>query len=174
MIIPAVEAAVALTKNNRIGVMATEGTVASGAFEREIRKLNPSIEIFGSACPLLVSIVEAGEEGSEISKLAIKNYIQPLVEKDIDTLILGCTHYGLLEEEIKNEVGKEVNVISEGKIVAKKLEDYLKRHPEVDNILAKNHGVEFFTTDLTDKFKTLGSKFFGKTITPQKVEGNFT
>lgn len=170
VIIPAVEEAVEFTKNNRIGIMATEGTVASGSFGREIKKLKPSIGVFQNACHLLVPIIEAGEEDSIIAKLAIKHCIQPLLKKGIDTLILGCTHYGLLEKGIKNEIGEGINIISEGRVVAKKLKNYLERHSEINDLLAKNHEIKFFTTDLTDKFEILGSKFFGKKITCQKVE----
>lgn len=173
VIIPAVETAKEMTKNNRVGVMATEGTVASGAFERELKKLNPTIEVFQNACPLLVPIVEVGEQDSEIAERAIKNYIQPLLKKDIDTLILGCTHYGLLEDKIKREAGQGIGVVSEGRVVAEKLKDYLKRHPEIENRFDRKQEIRFLTTDLTDKFKVLGSKFFGRAIIPQKPKKLF-
>jgi len=168
VVIPAVETAEA-TKNKRIGVMATEGTVSSGAFKRELKKLSPEIQVFQQSCPLLVPIVEAGEQDSENAKIVFENYLEPLIKEDIDTLILGCTHYGLLEKQIREIVGHKIKIILEGKIVAEKLKDYLKRHPEIENILAKSSEIEFLTTDLSDKFKTLGTKFFGKPINPRKV-----
>jgi len=169
VIIPAVEEAVFLTKSNRVGVIATEGTIKSGAFTREIKKRNPSIKVFSNSASLLAPIVEAGEHNSEIAKIALQRYLNPLLVKKIDTLILGCTHYGILEEQIKPIVGKDVQVISEGKVVAEKLVDYLSRHPEIENRLTKNIQRVFLTTDLTDKFQTLGTQFFGQKIKPEKI-----
>lgn len=168
VVIPTAEAAAEATKNNRVGVIATEGTVNSSSFEREIKKLNPKIKVFQQGCPLLVPITEAGEQNSEIADLALRKYLKPLINQDVDTLILGCTHYGFLEKQIKKIVGQKIKVISEGKIVARKLADYLKRHPEIGKKLSKNASCRFLTTDLTKKFKTLGSKFFGQTINPEK------
>lgn len=170
VLVPATELAVEETGNNRIGVIATEGSVASGAFERELKKLNPKIKVFQKSCPLLVPIIEAGEQNSEIAEIVLKKYLVPLVKKDIDTLILGCTHYGLLEDKIKNILGSNIKIIAEGKIVAEKLKDYLLRHPEIEGNLNKNSRIRFLTTDLTDKFRLLGSKFFGRTISPEKIK----
>jgi glutamate racemase len=170
VIIPAVEAAVQLTKNNRIGLIGTEGTVNSGAFEREIKKLNPKIKIFQKACPLLVPIVEADEEKSLAADLILRKYLKPLINKKIDTLILGCTHYGVLENKIRKITGSKINLVTEGEVVAEKLDYYLERHPEVKGNIAKGSNPVFFTTDLTDKFKVLGSKFFSKNFSPQKIE----
>ncbi len=169
VIIPAAEEAVEKTKNNRVGVIGTESTVNSRAFERELKKLNFRVKVFQKACPLLVPIVEAGEENSQITEPVLKNYLNPLIKKDIDTLILGCTHYGLLKKKIKKIVGEKINVITEGEIVAEKLNDYLKRHQEIEKNLSRNSTIRFLTTDLTDRFKILGSQFFGKEISPEKV-----
>lgn len=169
VIIPAAEQAVEVSESGRVGVLATDSTVASGAFERELKKLKAGVEVFQVACSLFVPIVEAGEHKSEIADIAIKNYVGPLLEKDIDTLILGCTHYSLLKDKIKETIGYNVRIISEGEIVAQKLEEYLKRHPEIESTLAKEQKIKFLTTDLTDRFRLLGSKFFGKEITPEKV-----
>lgn len=169
VLIPAVEEAVKNTKNKKIGVIATEGTVKSCSFIEEIKKLDSSIKVFQKACPLLVPIVEAGEQNSKAVNLILKDYIKNLTKNNIDTLILGCTHYGILENKIKNITGKNIKIISEAKIVPKKLKDYLKRHSEIENKLKKNMSVDFYSTDLTDKFITLGSKFFGKKIKVKKV-----
>lgn len=169
VIIPTAEMATEITKNNKIGVMATESTVASAAFEREIKKLNPFAQVFGQACPLLVPIVESGEQNSEIADIALRKYLNPLSKKKIDTLILGCTHYGILESKIKKIVGRNIKVISEGKIVAQKLKQYLQRHSEIERKLTKNHKIVFYTTDTTSRFEKLGSKFFGRKIDPIKA-----
>ncbi|MFH0739509.1 MAG: glutamate racemase [bacterium] len=169
VIIPAIERAIELTKNNRVGVMATEGTVNSMAFVKELKKRNAKIKVFQNPAPLLVPIVEAGEHKSEIAKIALQKYLKPLMAKKIDTLILGCTHYGILEQQIKVIASKDIQVISEGRIVAEKLADYLQRHPEIEKQLSKNSQVKFLTTDLTAKFQALGSQFFGKLIKPEKI-----
>ncbi len=101
VIVPASEAAVLKTKNKRIGVIGTQATVNSKAFKRELNKLDPKIKVFQKACPLLVSMVEAGEHSSKKTKVILGKYLKPLIDKKIDTLILGCTHYGIMEREIK-------------------------------------------------------------------------
>ncbi len=169
VLIPAVEEAVGKTKNKKVGVIATEGTVNSKAFIREINKIDPKIKVFQKACPLLVPLVEVGEQDSKIADSALENYLKPLIKNKIDILILGCTHYGILEKKIRKIVGPKINIISEAKIVAEKLKDYLERHEEIENKIGKNKKIIFYTTDLTDKFKKLGSKFFGKSIKAEKI-----
>jgi len=169
VIIPAVEKAIATTKNNRVGVMATEGTVKSMAFEKELKKRNFKIKVFQNSAPLLAPIVEAGERNLEIAKIALQKYLKPLLAKEIDTLILGCTHYGILEKQIKFIVGENAQVISEGKVIAEKLANYLQKHLEIESRLTKNSQQIFLTTDLTNKFQKLGGVFFGKPINPEKI-----
>jgi glutamate racemase len=169
VLIPAAEVAVIKTRNKKIGVIATPGTVNSKAFVREISKLDKKIKIYQQACPLLVPIVEAGEQNSKAAHLILKKYLKPLVGKQIDTLILGCTHYGILEKKIKKIVGKDVEIINESKIVGKKLEEYLGRHPEIEKKLSRKRKRTFYSTDLTDNFQILGSKFFSRKIKAQKV-----
>ena len=169
VIIPACQTAEVLTKTKRIGVIATESAVVSGAFERELKKINSKIKVFQKACPLLVPLIEVGKQNTLLTKIYLKECLGPLLGKSIDTLILGCTHYGLVEKEIKKIIPKKIKIVSEGKIVAEKLTIYLKNHPEIEKRLKKENSVEFLTTDLTEKFATLGSKFFGKPIHPQKI-----
>jgi len=169
VIIPVSEATILKTRNKRVGVIATIGTVSSGAFNREIIKLDPKIKLFQQACPLLVPIVEAGEEKSQITDLMLEKYLKPLLKNNIDTLILGCTHYRFLENKIKKIIGKKTQLINEGKIVAKKLREYLSKHQDIEKLLGKNSKSIFFTTDLTEGFEVMGSKFFGKKIKPEKI-----
>lgn len=169
IIIPTVEYAALKTKNKRIGVMATKGTVKSGAFVKEFLKIDNKVKVFQNACPLLVPIVEAGEQDSKIVDSVLQKYLQPLLAKKIDTLILGCTHYGILENKIKKIVGKKVRVIFEPKTIAEKLKKYLRKHPEIDKKLAKNKKYVFCSTDITGRFERLGSKFFGKKIKVKRV-----
>lgn len=169
VLIPAIEEALMKTTSGKIGVIATTATVRSEKFIREIKKRNKNIYVFQQACPLLVPIVEAGIIQHDATNLILKTYLKPLQQKKIDTLILGCTHYGLLENKIKKIVGKKVDLISEARIVPKKLKKYLQNHPEVEITLKKNSRVMFYTTDLTETFQALGSIFFGKKITVKKV-----
>jgi len=169
VLIPAAEEAVKMTKNKKIGVMATEGTVRSGAFERELKKVDPQIEVFQQACPLLVPIVESGEQDSEKTEEILKEYLQPLLEESIDTLILGCTHFGILKNKIKRIVGEGVRVVGEGEVVPKKLADYLQRHQEIEKGLAKEGARKFYTTGDVEQFNELGSRFFGQEIKAEKV-----
>ena len=169
VLIPGAEEAVCKTNNKKIGVIATEGTVKSGAFIREITKIDSEVEIFQNACPLLVPLIEEGEHDSEVIDIILKKYLKPLKDNDIDTLILGCTHYGILEDKISSIMGDNINIISGERVVSVKLEDYLIRHSEIMDKLSKQGSVEFYTTDLTEKFERLGSEFFGKEICPKKI-----
>lgn len=169
VVVPAAEEAAKKSKNN-IGVIATSGSVALGVFVRELRKINKNLKICQQACPLLVPIVESGEEKSEITGIMLRKYLKSLIKNKIDTLILGCTHYGFLGNKIRKIVGKKVNIIAEEKIIGKKLKNYFERHPEIENKLNKNGKRSFYSTDITENFKILGSKFFGKQINVQKAK----
>lgn len=169
VLIPAAEEAVGRTKNGKVGVIATEGTVRSEAFVRELTKINPRVKVIQQACPLLVPIVEAGEHHSKVARLMLETYLKPIRRSGVDTLILGCTHYGILEHQIKRIVGPCVRVVSESVIVPDKLKDYLGRHSEIERTLSKRGARVFYSTDLTDAFSKLGSKFFGKPIKAEKI-----
>ncbi len=171
VIIPGAEEAVTQTKNRKIGVLATEATVSSGAFKREIQKLDSKIKVYEVPAPMLVPLIEAGEDKSESAKLMIKKYVDEVCAHSIDTLILGCTHYGILEKEIKRCAGDTV-VLSEGKIVARKLVQYLERHNEINKKLSKKKHIKFYTTDSKEKFDRLGSRFFGEKINSKRVNVN--
>ena len=169
VLVPAAEEAAVKTKNGQVGIMATEGVVKSGAFQRELIKLNSKIKIFQNPCPLLVPIIEAGGQNSKATNIILEDYLKPLKQKGIDTLILGCTHYGILENRIRKIAGARITIISGAKVVPKKLKDYLERHPEIERKVGKNKIVRFYSTDLTDTFTRLGSKFFGKKIKALKA-----
>lgn len=169
VLIPGAEHAIAKTKNGRVGVIATEATIKSKAFERELKKMGSKIKIFSKACPLLVPIVEAGERNSKATEIILNQYLRPLLTKDVDTLILGCTHYGIIENKIRKVVGKYVAIVNESKIVPKKLKAYLRRHPEIEKELSKDGKQIFYSTDVTDKFIKLGSEFIGREIEVEKV-----
>lgn len=132
----------------RVGILATRATVTSKGFVKEIYKLNPKIKVFQNAGPLLVPFIEERETDTEGFNMILKKYLQPLLNNFIDTLILGCTHYGLVEKQIKKIVGKAIRVINEGEIVAYKLDVYLKNHPEICNRLSKLSERNLLVTDI--------------------------
>ncbi len=170
VIVPALEEATEVTKNKRVGVIGTEGAVKSGTFVREMRSRDASIKVFQQAAPLLVPLVEAGEHQSEAARLLLAQYLRAFRGKNIDTLILGCTHYGFFKTEIEKILGKKVAILSEGPIVARKLKEYLARHPDIEQTVSTKKGTTFFTTDLSDQFQKLGSLFFGERIVPKRAE----
>ena len=167
---PAVEGVTEKTFNNRIGIIGTEATINSGAFEREIKKLKPEAKVFTSSCPLLVPIIEAGELNWQGLDLILDKYLSPLRKKDIDALILGCTHYSLIKEKIQKHIGKGVRLISEEEIVPIKLKDYLWRHPEMEKRLKREGKVKFLVTAYSQRFQDLAKMFLGKEVNFEKVE----
>ncbi len=169
VIIPAAEEAVRKTKSRRIGIIATASTVASNKFIRELAKLDPDIRVFQQECPLLVPLIEAGEHNSRETETILKKYLTPLLHRKIDTLILGCTHYGILERRIRKIIGPDIALVSEARVVPKKLEIYLEKHSELEKTLSKKSVIHFYSTDGTDSFKILGSKLFGRPIRVKKA-----
>ena len=174
------EEAAKLSRFGRIGVVGTKATVESGAYERELKLQNPDLNIFQQACPLLVPLVEEGWLKKPETRMIVKKYLAPLKQRQVDTLILGCTHYPMLMKEFVRLAGKRIKVLDAPKIVAEKLVDYLKRHPEVevklppkaDQPLAekKDRQVRYLTTDSPDKFAELGGRFLGQKIKAEKID----
>lgn len=162
VIVPAAEEAAKIRNIKNLGLIGTRATVESGTYEKELRKINPELAIFRQSCPLLAPLVEEGWAGRPETKKILKRYLRPLKDKKVDCLILGCTHYHFLEKEIKGIMGKRVWVLDSPKIVAKKLKDYLKRHPEIDKKLEKNKKRIFYTTGDKNRFKEIGKKFLGR------------
>jgi glutamate racemase len=148
----------------RVGLLATEGVVASEAYLREIEKLDPAIRVFQKACPLLVPIIEAGEQDWEGAELILRRYLKELMDGagSIDALLLACTHYPILYDTIRRNVEARVEVLEQGPVVAEKLKDYLRRHPEIESRLSRGGTRTFLTTDLTERFDRLARIFFGK------------
>ncbi len=150
----------------RVGVLATSATVRSNAFPREIRKVNRKIQIYQNAASLLVPIIE--QNALKHAKPFLAEYLKPLLQKKIEVLILGCTHYPVLKGQIEKMVG-EVKVISQADIVPKKLKEYLKNHPEMEKKLSHNSKVELLVTDKTEHYEKLAKDWFGKTAILRKV-----
>ena len=158
---PTAETIGTLTKSQHIGILATSGTIKSHSYLMEIQKLFPEITVTGEACPMWVPIVENDEYHSEGADYFVKKHINNLLEKDpqIDTLILGCTHYPLLMEKIKQFTPSHIQIIAQGEYVAHSLRNYLDRHPEMDERCSKNGISRFLTTESKRKFEESASIF---------------
>ena len=170
VVIPTVEEALARSRGKRIGIIATEGTVTSMSFHIELKKLDPEVEVVQQACPLLVPLIESGEQDWEGTDLILKRYLTPLTTAEVDTLILGCTHYSILMEKVRALMGENLELICSGRVTAAKLVDYLKRHPEMEARLSRGGSRRYLTTDLTPRFQQLASLFMGQALTPEVVE----
>lgn len=170
VLIPVAEEAVKITKNNRVGVVGTQATINSKTYEAEIHKLNPKIRIFSKKTPLLVPFIEENWHNKPEAITILKKYLKPLKHNNIDTLILGCTHYPLMLKHFKKIMGKKTQILHSGKITAQSLKDYLTRHPEIEKKLTKNKTRQFLTTDNPAKFKQFTEKHFGMRIKiPEKI-----
>ena len=165
VIIPAIEESL---DAKRVGVLGTMATVESKTYIKEFKKAAPKIRVFQQAAPLLVPFIENGEW--ELIKPVLKEYLEPLISKDIDTLVLGCTHYPLIKDEVKNIVGKNIRVVCQDEFIHRKLKEYLDRHPEIDSKLTKKGTREFLITEKTDHFEKLAKSWFSKKIELKVVE----
>ena len=154
------------SKSGHIGVMGTEGTIQSQSYQIEISKLHPHITVIGEACPMWVPLVENREYDKPGADYFIKQHVDNLLTRDpqIDTIILGCTHYPLLMEKIRRYLPENISIISQGEVVAYSLKDYLRRHPEIDEKCTKGGTTRYFTTDSPDKFTHQASIFLEEQI----------
>ena len=152
-------------------MLGTTGTIKSDSYKIEIHNFFPAVKVYQQACPMWVPIIENGEHNKDGADYYVKEYINNLLlqSNNIDTIVLGCTHYPLLSDKIKQFLPDKVSIIDQGKIVAKSLEDYLQRHPEMKNRCSKNGIHTFYTTDNTDTFNELGKLFYGDDIKSLKA-----
>ena len=159
------------SKTGHVGLMATSGTVQSNSYLIEIEKFFPGIKVSQEACPIWVPLVESNEYRSPGADYFIKKHIDHLLKNDeaIDTILLACTHYPLLMDKIMKFTPTGVSVIAQGQIVAAGLQDYLKRHPEMDIKCSKNAGRKFYTTGETADFDDHASLFFEEHISSEKL-----
>ena len=168
---PTVECVGEISKNQHIGVLATAGTIKSESYPLEIHKLFPEIQVSGTACPMRVSLVENNESQDEGADYFIRKYIDQLLSKDhqIDTVILGCTHFPILLPKIRQYIPDHISVIAQGEYVAESLKDYLKRHPEMDAKCTKNGNCQFYTTEAEEKFSESASTFLKQQISVKHI-----
>jgi len=168
---PTVECVGEISKNQHIGVLATAGTIKSESYPLEIHKLFPEIQVSGTACPMWVSLVENNESQDKGADYFIRKYIDQLLSKDpqIDTVILGCTHFPILLPKIRQYIPDHISVIAQGEYVAESLKDYLKRHPEMDAKCTKNGNCQFYTTEAEEKFSESASTFLKQQISVKHI-----
>ena len=154
------------TKTGHVGILATNGTVISNSYPIEIQKFYPAVKVFQEACPMWVPLVENNEYKSPGADYFIQKNINNLLQQSgsIDTILLGCTHYPLLMDKIKNAIPAGVTVLSQGEIVAKSLGEYLQKHPEIEEKCTKDRQIVFYTTDSTDDFDSHAAIFYGKEV----------
>ena len=158
---PTAEVIGKITRNNHVGIVATEGTIRSHSYDMEIAKLWPDIKVSGQACPFWVPLIEYNEADSPGADYFVKKRLDQLMHKDplIDTLILGCTHYPILLPKIVKYVSPDVRIVPQGEYVASSLKDYLHRHPDMDARCTKGGHVVYYTTENPDRFKE-GARIF--------------
>lgn len=161
---PGAEAAANVTSNRKVGIIGTSTTISSKVYERALNKFNGGVQIFSMACPLFVPLVEEGWCDNDITCRIAREYLLPLKEKEIDTLVLGCTHYPLLENAILQVIGDEVRLVNSGKEAACAAKRLLEKEE-----LLQDEGLmpvyRFYTSDSVEKFSLLGSVFLGREIT---------
>ncbi len=157
---PGARAAAAATKTRKVGVIGTEATIGSGAYEKAIKKLNPAIEVTSLACPLFVPIAEEGWTDNDVAELVAKKYLAPLCGSGIDTLVLGCTHYPLLTAVIAGVMGPGITLIDSATETAKEVTDVLdklKWRRTGDGPVTR----KYFVTDSPSRFEKIGKLFLG-------------
>ena len=168
---PTAEVIGSLTITRHVGVLATEGTIKSESYNLEIHKLHPDIHVTGVACPFWVPLVEYNEADSPGADYFVKKRIDQIMDLDpqIDALILGCTHYPLLMPKIKKYLPAGVRVISQGEYVAKSLQEYLERHPQIEQRCAKHGEAHYLTTENPEKFKEQAQIFLNDDILVENI-----
>ncbi|MGL4228248.1 MAG: glutamate racemase [Tannerellaceae bacterium] len=168
---PTVEVIDNITHTKHVGVLATAGTISSQSYPIEIHKINPEIEVVGEACPMWVPLVENNEFATEGADYFVKKNIDHILNTDpeIDTLILGCTHYPLLLEKIRQYTPAHIELVAQGDYVAASLEDYLLRHPEMEQRITRGGTMRFQTTESVSKFAETAEVFLKNKIEAERI-----
>lgn len=169
---PTVECIGGITRSRHVGVLATAGTIKSESYPLEVHKLFPDIKVSGEACPLWVPLVENNEAQDEGADYFIRKNIGNLLEKDkqIDTVILGCTHFPLLLPKIERYMPEGITTVTQGELVAESLKEYLRRHPEMDKKCTKGGRCVYRTTESEEKFTESASAFLKESIRVERIE----
>ncbi|MFA6618234.1 MAG: glutamate racemase [Candidatus Neomarinimicrobiota bacterium] len=169
---PSVEVVGESSQTRKIGLFATKGTVRSESYKIEFDKLFPDLTLYQEACPMWVPLIENNEINTPGAEYFVRRHVENLLSKDdnIDTIILGCTHYPILFNIIKKFVPSHIKIMDQGPLLAEKLQDYLNRHPEIEVRCKKNAREEFLTTGAVDLFEENAEIFFGKKIKAEHIE----
>lgn len=168
---PTVESVGDVTKTRHVGVLATEGTIRSMSYPLEIKKLFPDIHVTGKACPMWASLVEADEHLTPGADYFVKRDVEALLAKDpmIDTIILGCTHYPMLLERVRQFVPDNIQLLTQGEAVATSLQDYLSRHTNLEQRCTKGGTTIFYTTESDERFREQASRFLRQPVYTNKI-----
>ena len=168
---PTAEVIGTLTRTRHVGIFATEGTIKSESYNLEIAKLWPDIQVSGVACPFWVPLVEYNEADSPGADYFVKKRIDQLLRMDaeIDTIILGCTHYPLLLPKIHKYIPRGIRIISQGEYVADALQDYFEKHPEVEQRCTRGGNVHYLTTENPEKFKESAQIFLHEPVEVENI-----
>jgi glutamate racemase len=168
---PTVEVLDQVTQTGHVGIFATPGTVQSDSYPIEAHKIFPDIRITTEACPMWVPLIENNEHLSEGAAYFVQQNIRNLLKKDaqIDSVVLGCTHYPLIVPTIRRYLPPRIKIISQGEIVARSLKLYLERHPEMDTKCTKKGVTKYYTTESTEKFINSASIFLHVRITAERI-----
>jgi len=160
---PGARRALEVTRNGRIGVVGTEGTIRSGAYERALRAGRPDVVVHAAACPLFVPLAEEGWARHEVARLTAHEYLAPLLDQGIDTLVLGCTHYPLLKEMLQDVVGPDVQLVDSAQETAKAVAAQLK-NCQLLHQTTPAQSPRYFVTDIPDRFERVGGAFLGEKL----------
>lgn len=164
VVLPGSVGAIRDTKNNSIGVIGTSATINSNAYARAVKQnAKQNVEVFSQACPLLVPLVEEGWLAGRVAELVLENYLKDILKNNIDTLILGCTHYPLLRGAIQQVVGPNIKLVDSGSETARFVEKILRQN-NLQNKGSKKADDLFFVSDIPQKFEEIGSRFLGETL----------
>lgn len=169
VISPAVQRAVGASRSGKIGVIGTRATVRSGEYEKKIMAHGPGYRVFSQACPLLVPLVEEGWLNKRETKMIVRRYLHPLKLRQVDTLVLGCTHYPLLKELIQPRIGNRVEIIDSSEAVAENLAVFLQEHPEIEQQLVREGANRYYVSDVTEAAVDIARKVFGREVLLEKV-----
>lgn len=169
---PTTEIIGALTDTGHVGIMATTGTVQSQSYVLEINKFFPEVHVFQQACPMWVPLIENNEHDGPGADYFVEKYIRELLGQSdqIDTIALGCTHYPLMSNKIRQYVPNHIRLLSQGEIVAERLVDYLKRHPEMEALCSRQGICQFYTTETAAEFDARAALFYGAEVSSQHFE----
>lgn len=168
VVTPGVESCLATTKNKRVGLIGTVGTVTSGSYEKKLKDADSEIEVYKKACPLFVPLAEEGWVNNEVAKLTAKSYLNELMDKKIDSLILGCTHYPILKACIGEIVGEDVTIVDPAKATALRLKKYIQTH-SMNNLQEKGTHI-FYVSDNNSQFDIICKRVLNEICKAEQVD----